>query len=93
MDGRYVAVGWNSTDSSRDLGSFAVVDTIDSKVVTLPVTGTVSSISFVGDGTVLVRIAGGKLVLLDQQFAVLDHTTEPASVHSLPLLRYITPRS
>jgi hypothetical protein len=89
LDGRYVSVGWVGTDPSRHLESFAVVDTVTSKVVTLPVTGTVSSVHFLADHTVLVRLFGGQLVLLDQQFTVLDRTTEPASVRNLPLLRYV----
>jgi hypothetical protein len=90
--GRYVSVGWNGTDPSRNLGSFAVVDTVTSKVVTLPVTGAVSSVRFLADGTALVRLASGQLVLLDQQFTVLDRATEPASVRDLPLLKYVPAR-
>ncbi|MEJ3746367.1 hypothetical protein WEI85_24135 [Actinomycetes bacterium KLBMP 9797] len=90
IDGRYVSVGWTGPDRSRNLGSFAVVDTVTSKVVDLPVTGAVSSIHFLADNTVLVRVVGGQLVLLDQRFTVLDQTTEPASVRNLPLLRYVT---
>lgn len=89
-DGRYVSVGWNNKDRSRDLGSFAVVETATSKVVDLPVTGEVSSIHFLTDGTVLVRVAGGKLVLLDERFVVLAEAAEPASVSNLPLLWYVT---
>ena len=89
IDGRNVSVGWIGTDPSRHLESFAVVDTVTSKVVTLPVTGAVSSVHFLADRTVLVRLAGGQLVLLDQQFTVLDRTTEPASVQNLPLLKYV----
>jgi hypothetical protein len=89
VDGRYVSVGWNATDPSRNLGSFAVVDTVASKVVTLPVTGAVSSVHFQADGTVLVRLASGQLVLLDQHFTVLERATEPAAVHNLLLLKYL----
>lgn len=89
-DGRYVSVGWNSKDQRRDLGSFAVVDTGTSKVVNLPVSGEVSSVHFLADRTALVRIGGGKLVLLDERFTELAHATEPASVSNLPLLWYAT---
>jgi hypothetical protein len=92
IDGRYVSVGWNNTDQSRNVGSFAVVDTLTSTVVILPVTGAVSSVHFLADGTVLVRTATGQLVLLDRQFEILDRATEPASVHDLPLLRYVPPQ-
>jgi hypothetical protein len=93
VDGRYVSLGWNGTDPSRNLGSLAVVDTATSTVVTLPVTGAVSSVHFLADGTVLVRTASGQLVLLDRQFTILDQTAEPASVRDLPLLRYVPPRN
>jgi hypothetical protein len=88
VDGRYVAVGWNGTDPSRQLGTFAVVDTRTGAVVNLPVQGDVSSVHFLADGTVLVRSAG-QISLLDKDFTVLGQATEPASVHDLPLLRYI----
>jgi len=89
VDGRYVSVGWTGTDPGRQLGSFAVVDTTNSKVVKLPVNGEVSSVHFLADGTALVTVRGGQLVLLDQHLAKLDQTTAPSSVRNLELLEYV----
>jgi TolB protein len=89
VDGRYVSVGWNGTDPSRHLDSFAVIDTVANNVVRLPTTGAISSVHFFADGTALVRLASGQLLLVDRQFTVLDQVTEPAVVREFPLLRYV----
>lgn len=89
VDGRYVAVGWNGTDPSRQLGTFAVVDTTTGAPVSLPVSDKVSSVHFLADGTVLVQ-TDSQIVLLDKDFKALDQVTVPASVHGLPVLRYLS---
>ena len=53
------------------------------------VTGSISAVHFLADSTVLVRLGGGRLVLLDRQFTVLGETTEPASVRDWGLLKYL----
>ncbi|WP_405091816.1 hypothetical protein OG767_01400 [Micromonospora sp. NBC_01392] len=87
-DGRFVAVGWINTDTSRNDGSFAVVDTTTSKVVELPGDGAVRSILFTTDGTVLVRRAAG-ITVLDQRFRPVGTVTEPAGLGRATLLAYV----
>ncbi|WP_406039411.1 hypothetical protein OG799_28500 [Micromonospora sp. NBC_00898] len=86
-DGRYVAVGWKGTDPSRQDGSFAVVDTTTSKVVELTGAGSVRSILFTADGTVLVRRATG-ITVLDASFKLAGTVQEPGAVKDLTLLAY-----
>ncbi|MET7834048.1 hypothetical protein GA0070622_0425 [Micromonospora sediminicola] len=87
-DGRYVAVGWINTDTSRNDGSFAVVDTTTGKTVDLPGDGTVRSILFATDGTVLVRRDGG-ITVLDRTFQPVGTVTEPAGLGGAALLAYV----
>jgi hypothetical protein len=89
VDGRYVSVGWIGTDPTRQLTSFAIVDTTKSAVVSLPVSGDISSVQFLATGDALVRMADGRLYLLDKGFAVTAQSTEPATVHGLGLLGYL----
>ncbi|MGR6316404.1 hypothetical protein Q2K19_11045 [Micromonospora soli] len=88
MDGRYVAVGWMNTDPSRNDGSFAVVDTITSKVVDLPGTGDIRSILFTADDKVIVKRVTG-ISVLDRTFTPLGTVEEPAAVRDLKLLAYV----
>ncbi|PWU52246.1 hypothetical protein DLJ46_03520 [Micromonospora globispora] len=88
MDGRYVSIGWVGTDPSRRDDSFTVVDTITSKVVKLPVAGTVKSIQFAADGTVLVR-QGSRIVVLDSSFRRVGEVEEPQDVRAMTLLAYV----
>jgi hypothetical protein len=65
-NGRYVAIGGNPTDSSRNTGSFTVIDVTTNKVVNLPVTGA-THIEFLVDGHLLVTTKT-QYVLLDASF-------------------------
>ncbi|MEW2329340.1 hypothetical protein AB0880_16175 [Micromonospora chersina] len=86
MDGRYVAVGWQPTDVSREDGSFAVVDTTTSKVVDLPGKGEIWSIMFTVDNKVIVTRRTG-ISVLDSTFAPLATATKPTT--SGVLLAYV----
>lgn len=88
MDGRYVSIGWVGTDPSRRDDSFTVVDTTTSKVVELPVAGTIKSIQFAADGTVLVRQAS-RIVVLDSSFRRAGEVEEPQDVRAMTLLAYV----
>ncbi|MEV8511512.1 hypothetical protein [Dactylosporangium sp. NPDC051484] len=87
MDGRYITAGWLGTDPSRKDDTFAVVDTITSKTVQLPVSGGVQSVLFAADGTVLVRQTN-RIVVLDAQFRKLGELTELKGLQGMPLLAY-----
>ncbi|WP_319460607.1 hypothetical protein [Micromonospora sp. RTP1Z1] len=86
MDGRYVAVGWQPTDVSRDEGSFAVVDTTTSKVVDLPGKGDIWRIMFTIDNKVIVTRRTG-ISVLDSTFAPLGTVAEPT--RNMSLLAYV----
>ncbi|MFE9689874.1 hypothetical protein [Micromonospora sp. NPDC005806] len=88
MDGRYVAVGWMNTDPSRNDGSFAVVDTITSKVVDLPGTGDIRSIMFTADDKVIVKRVTG-ISVLDKSFRPVGTVEEPAALRDMALLAYV----
>ncbi|QLQ38604.1 hypothetical protein [Micromonospora robiginosa] len=87
-DGRYVAVGWLNTDTSRNDGSFAVVDTTTGRTVDLPGDGAVRSILFATDGAVLVRRDGG-ITVLDRTFRAVGTVTEPTGLRGAALLAYV----
>ncbi|MFG2037953.1 hypothetical protein [Dactylosporangium sp. NPDC048998] len=87
MDGRYVSIGWIGTDAARRDDSFTVVDTTSSKVVALPVSGEVRSITFTSDNKVLVR-QRNRIVVLDSQFHNLGELTETQEQQAMTLLAY-----
>jgi hypothetical protein len=90
IDGRYVVIGWQGTDPSRQDGSFTVVDVTTSKVVDLPGTGPVKSVLFTVDGKVIVQ-RERNLTVLDADFKKLGTVTDPNPdlVRGQPLLAYV----
>ncbi|TYB36915.1 hypothetical protein FXF50_17970 [Micromonospora sp. AP08] len=88
MDGRYVSVGWTGTDPSRRDDSFAVVDTISSNVVDLPVQGLIRSITFTIDDKVIVKQANG-ITVLDGSLKPLGTVAESTAVRNMKLLAYV----
>jgi TolB protein len=79
-DGRYVAVGANSTGMSRDQSAFAIVDLTTGAPAHLPVTGPIRFVEFRPDGDVLV-VTDTRYTLLDHSLHVVAH--QPVSLGKL----------
>ncbi|MFI7430362.1 hypothetical protein ACIBPB_25500 [Micromonospora sp. NPDC049836] len=88
MDGRYVSVGWVGTDPSRRDGSYAMVDTITSKVVELPGGEQIFSILFTIDRKVIVKRASG-ITVLNSALKPIGTVAESASLRTMALLAYV----
>jgi TolB protein len=83
-----VSVGWNGTDPSRYVDSWAVIDVRDGKQVSLPVTGQIENIDFNADGQVLVRTKDRQLIQLDSEFKQVAKVSEPAELANARLIGY-----
>ena len=69
-DGRYVAIGANPSDTSRNTGSFAILNVTTGNVVDVPGIGPISYAEFLANGDVFVSTAKKEL-LLDSSFLTI----------------------
>jgi TolB protein len=92
-DGTLISVNQRTGDEpdgdiGRDSTANAIVDTRTGTNITLPVTGTITAITFLPTGDILVRTTG-KLTLLGADRTVRTQITEPAGVKTYQLISYV----